>query len=398
MVLNISEARKYLLLLWIIIASGVWTISVPSSLTIFINFVLAVGMLIFLCDKGVLRTAVTFSIFIVLLLCAFLLNYDFSAWMSYAFILCFCIMGMYISFFWQKGEFLDKYTNIILIVAAISLIMYAFRGWLASHQGGFPVVEGQAVSYTNFYIYLYCRELPNRNCAIFWAPGAFAVFMGVALYNILVNDKKNKVLKLLLLIVTLFTTQSTLAYTVVLFAMLLFLLNRNNGMNLYQKIVVGFLAITIILLAMDEMGIFQNIQEKLFTGLQTNASSRARNVAQMVDIQIVLKSPVIGVGFEKYLDQVHLIGAMFGQNWTMAANTFTFMGAIFGVPYVVATIIGICKIYPQNARGIVKCVSACFWIWLFVTQNFAQKPIFYCLIFLGYTCSAFEEVEVEKNG
>ena len=198
MVLNISEARKYLLLLWIIIASGVWTISVPSSLTIFINFVLAVGMLIFLCGKGVLRTAVTFSIFIVLLLCAFLLNYDFSAWMSYAFILCFCIMGMYISFFWQKGEFLDKYTNIILIVAAISLIMYAFRGWLASHQGGFPVVEGQAVSYTNFYIYLYCRELPNRNCAIFWEPGAFAVFMGVALYNILVNDKKNKVLKLLL--------------------------------------------------------------------------------------------------------------------------------------------------------------------------------------------------------
>ena len=48
----------------------------------------------------------------------------------------------------------------------------------------------------------------------------------------------------------------------------------------------------------------------------------------------------------------------------------------------------------SEARGIVKCVSACFWIWLFVTQNFAQKPIFYCLIFLGYTCSAFEEVEV----
>ena len=54
MVLNISEARKYLLLLCIIIASGVWTISVPSSLTIFINFVLAVGMLIFLREYGMI--------------------------------------------------------------------------------------------------------------------------------------------------------------------------------------------------------------------------------------------------------------------------------------------------------------------------------------------------------
>ena len=129
---------------------------------------------------------------------------------------------MYISFFWQKGEFLDKYTKIILIVAVISLIMYTFRGFLATLQSGLQVVKGQAISYTNFYIYLYCRELPNRNCAIFWEPGAFAVFLGIALYNVLVSDKENKMFKLLILIVTLFTTQSTLAYTVILFALLLF--------------------------------------------------------------------------------------------------------------------------------------------------------------------------------
>lgn len=397
MVLNISEIRKYLLLFWIITTSGVWTINVPSSLIIFVNFSLTIYMLFFLFNKGILRNAVTFSLFVVLLSCTFLLNFDLSAWTSYSFILCFCIIGMYISFFWQKGEFLDKYTKIILIVAVISLIMYTFRGFLATHQSGLQVVKGQAISYTNFYIYLYCRELPNRNCAIFWEPGAFAVFLGIALYNVLVSDKENKMFKLLILIVTLFTTQSTLAYTVILFALLLFLLNRNNEMNFCLKIIASFILIAIILMVMNEMGIFENIQEKLFTGIQTNASSKARNVAQMIDIKIISNSPLIGIGFKKYLDTVYSIGMMFGQKWTMAANTFTFMGAIFGIPFVSIPIIGLCKLCPKNSSRIFKLISGCFWIWLFATQNFAQKPIFYCLVFLGFTFRAFDEVEVKKN-
>lgn len=47
MVLNISEIRKYLLLFWIITTSGVWTINVPSSLIIFVNFSLTIYMLFF---------------------------------------------------------------------------------------------------------------------------------------------------------------------------------------------------------------------------------------------------------------------------------------------------------------------------------------------------------------
>ena len=397
MTLNVSETRKYLLLLWILIASGVWTVSVPASLTVLINFALAVSMLIILCQRGVLRKAVLLVVFTMLLLCTFLLNFDFQSWMSYVFIICFCIMGMYISSFWHEGEFLNKYTNIITIIVVVSLVMYIFRNFLASHQAGFPVVEGQAVSYTNFYIYLYCRELPNRNCAIFWEPGAFAVFIGVAMYTTLITNKKNKILKLIVYIVALFTTQSTLAYTIILFAVLMYLVQRNNNAGVFQKVLIGILMTSIVLLVMDEFDVFQNIQEKLFTGIETNASSRARNIAQLIDLHVISKSPIIGVGFNEYFNQVRVIGTLFGQNWTMAANTFTFMGAIFGIPYTLVTVIGIAKVCPRNASIIFKYISSCFWIWLFVTQNFVQKPIFYCLVFLGYRASAYGSVEVKKN-
>lgn len=397
MTLNVSETRKYLLLLWILIASGVWTVSVPASLTVLINFALAVSMLIILCQRGVLRKAVLLAVFTMLLLCTFLLNFDFQSWMSYVFIICFCIMGMYISSFWHEGEFLNKYTNIITIIAVVSLVMYIFRNFLASHQAGFPVVEGQEVSYTNLYIYLYCRELPNRNCAIFWEPGAFAVFIGVAMYTTLITNKKNKILKLIVYIVALFTTQSTLAYTIILFAVLMYLVQRNNNASVFQKVLIGILMTSIVLLVMDEFDVFQNIQEKLFTGIETNASSRARNIAQLIDLSVISKSPIIGVGFNEYFNQVRVIGTLFGQNWTMAANTFTFMGAIFGIPYTLVTVIGIAKVCPRNASIIFKYISSCFWIWLFVTQNFVQKPIFYCLVFLGYRASAYGSVEVKKN-
>lgn len=179
--LNLSKINKYLLLVWIIILSGVWSISVPPLLAIVLNFTLSMYMLIKLCNIKEKRGTPIIILFVILLFFTFFLNCDFLSWMSYAFIICFCIMGLYISAFWKEGEFLDKYTNIMTIIVVISLIMYCFRSFLATHQTGFPIIQGQAVSYTNYFVYLYCRELPDRNCAIFWEPGAFAVFVGIAL-------------------------------------------------------------------------------------------------------------------------------------------------------------------------------------------------------------------------
>ncbi len=397
MVLNISEFKKYLLLIWIIIASGVWSINVPPSFTVFLNFSLAACMLYALVKKRYLKSILPFLLMITLLACSLLSNFDFSSWMTYAFIICFCIIGMYIGLFWRRGEFLEKYTNLIFVIALVSLIMYFFRDFLGNHQAGFPIVKGQSVSYTNFYVYLYCRELPDRNCAIFWEPGAFAVFIGIAIYTLLVNETNNKYLKIIILVITLFTTQSTLAYTIILFTVIFFLLYKNRTLNTYQRFLIGCISIIIVLLIMNELDIFKNIEEKLFTGLNTNASSKARNVAQFIDMQIIYMSPLIGVGFSNYLNHVQTIGAIFGQNWTMAANTFTFMGAIFGVPYVIVTVLGITKLCPCSSSKLFKLASSCFWIWLFITQNFSQKPLFYCLIFLGYTYGAFKKMEVENN-
>ena len=94
--LNITEIKKYILLIWIIIASGVWTIKFSSTMTIFINFVLAIVMLIVLFSRGILRKSFLLFIISIGLIFLMIFNFDIVSWMSYAFIICFCIMGMYI--------------------------------------------------------------------------------------------------------------------------------------------------------------------------------------------------------------------------------------------------------------------------------------------------------------
>ena len=79
----------------------------------------------------------------------------------------------------------------------------------------------------------------------------------------------------------------------------------------------------------------------------------------------------------------------------MSANTFTFMGAVFGLPYLIIVGCGLSKIHPNNSSKFFNLVSILFWIWLFVSQNFMQKPILYCLIFLGYKLKSVKDMEVK---
>lgn len=396
MILNITETKKYLFIFWIILSSGVWSITFPPFVTVLLHFGIAAFMLMCLIRDGKLNRAGQLIILALLLLFSFIVNFDFHAWLSYSFIICYGIFGLYIGFYWKPQEFLDKYSNIMIIIVAVSLVMYCFRNVLADFQGGFPVVEGQTVSYTNFYVYLYCRELPDRNCAVFWEPGAYAVFIGIALYHTLCNKSKHRILKMSLFILALFTTRSTLAYTLILLALLLyFLAYRNNGLMI-NKIIIGIISIVIILHFLNEFGAFQSIQEKLFLGLKTNASSRARNIGQLIDLKFLLKYPIFGAGFNGYYNSEDLIENLYGQ-WTVAANTFTYMGALFGAPFLIFNIIGLLKLSFQNNKWSIKIVAFVFLFWLFITQNFVEKPIFYCLVFLGYSMSKSYKSKETRN-
>ena len=84
---------------------------------------------------------------------------------------------------------------------------------------------------------------------------------------------------------------------------------------------------------------------------------------------------------------------LLGEKWTVAANTFTYTGAIFGLIYLLIILRGIIKFCKNDKNAFFILVSIIYMVWLFTTQNFVEKPILYCLIFLGFTNTAFEYKE-----
>ncbi|ELC8413677.1 hypothetical protein QTH34_09820 [Clostridium perfringens] len=385
MKIRVSEVTGTIIMIWIVMISGVWSIRLPSVVSVSINCVIAIWMILKMIKNRKYNGFYTAIILSIILISVMIINSDINSWLTYIMIIIFIIYGLYFCNFWSVEKFTRIYCKIIIFITLMSLFGYFFRDYLYKIPGLHPIIEGQSVSYINYYFYLYCIELPDRNCAIFWEPGAFAVFIAIAIYLKLMFDKENIKTNLIIYFIGLITTKSTLGYTVILFAILMYYLQISGKKGVVYKVIVGILIGIILMEIMIDIGAFENIQNKLFSGFNNDPSTRARSIAQLIDLTIVEHNPITGVGFIGYQYQVKIIGSLFGQAWTMAANTFTYMCALFGIPYFLIIIRGLTGLRAKENNKILNITCIIFIIWIFIPQNFVQKPIFYILVFWGYS-------------
>lgn len=396
MVIQLSEMKRTILMIWIIMVSGVWSIRLPPNVTVVINIVIAFHMLLRILYNRKYNNIHIALLLSTILALGFIYNNDTDAILTYGIIFAYIIFGLYFSNFWNIEKFATKYCNIMSLITTVSLICYFFRDYLSKIPGNFPIIQGQSVSYINYYVYLYSRELPDRNSAVFWEPGAFVVFLAIALYFKLFIINENSLRENIFYIIALLTTKSTLAYTVILLIILVRFLEIPSEKKYIRKMVLGALTFMFLIQVMLYVGAFDNIQNKIFIGFNSNASTRARNIAQLMDLKIIGANPVLGVGFKGYQQKVVFLESFFGHPWTVAANTFTYMSALFGIPYFLVTLKGLVGLKKKDATIIVSILYSFFLIWIFVPQNFVQKPIFYILVFWGYNLSRSSLRPVKK--
>lgn len=161
------------------------------------------------------------------------------------------LMCLFITF----EEFKDKYINIIIFFASASLIGYTISLLYPRIIYFFPVTIGDAsVDYYDALIYVFMKSkgyasdalvLTTRNAGICWEPGAYQIFLNLGILFLLDNGIKGKninkfQMKLMILIITLFTTFSTTGYIV------LFLLLTSYRKIVFSNIKKDFFISTII--------------------------------------------------------------------------------------------------------------------------------------------------------
>lgn len=143
-------------------------------------------------------------------------------------------IGMFVASNIEFEKFVDKYINIIVFFASVSLIGFILGMVYPSIIYIFPLVKGEAsVDYYNAWIYVFMKAkgyadsatvLSFRNAGICWEPGCYQVFLNIGIIFLLAKQRrenvKNFYMKMVILIMTLITTFSTTGYMILLLTLI----------------------------------------------------------------------------------------------------------------------------------------------------------------------------------
>lgn len=160
-------------------------------------------------------------------------------------------IGLFCASIIPLEKFKEKYINIIVLFAFISLFFYICSLIIPSIAQLFPVIhggDGASVDYYNAYIYVFMKSkgyqdfvLSKRNSGICWEPGCYQAFLNIGLLFLLDKEKKvkqnNFYLKFIILIITIITTISTTGYILMFLILIVYLQVWTKKM---KKIFVAF--------------------------------------------------------------------------------------------------------------------------------------------------------------
>lgn len=319
----------------------------------------------------------------------FILNQDFTAWLTYLYMLLAVFLGLSLSKILSIEEIVKYYTAIVLFLSFTSLLgFYGVLENVLSFLKYSFVFRDQDYSYYLFYGQI--QGIDDRNFSLFVEPGLFQIHLIFGLifliYRFGQNDKYY-FLKIFIILWAVYTTKSTTAYILVF--MLFTYASLKFGKHVIAKIfyiLIGSM-VSVYLISLAE---FQDNINGKFSGAQS-ASYLARAESTNADLVLFKDNLITGVGFGNYISKM----ADQGFYIDTATNTFTQIAAILGL-FPIILISGVLLLFGLEKKvgfGF-KLMYVVSLIICFSVQPFLLYPFFYLLIFLTFR---FKGLGVVKN-
>lgn len=206
-----------------------------------------------------------------------------------------------------SNNFFDYYFNLIYFFCVVSLVF--FIPSIVSPGIAQFIVDNIAVLFKspfssasqsiyetspNIIIYTFEKSLfvSLRNSGPFWEPGAFSVFIILALIYRLAYTHKIFTFKIVLLIIVVLTTTSTSGY-IALFLLLVFhyFLNKKVKASKYAIIMILIYAASLLYIQLEFLG--KKAEEDILLADETTTS---RFGSALVDLKDFYENPIIGYG------------------------------------------------------------------------------------------------------
>lgn len=290
-------------------------------------------------------------------------------------------IGYLFTLFVSYEEFKELFYIIIRFLAVYSLVTFVLSILFPNLMDLLPYVERNGTSYHNavFSIVSDSRYV-TRNFGVFWEPGAYSIYLNVALYFELFENKFNPQ-RVILLVVTILSTLSTLGIICMAILFCAFLTTDNKVASKRVKTLVLIAgAFGLVFLVIYGGDFIYHVFNKLsFSGNTMNDSTAVRINAIIYPFNTFLSEPYFGVGYDQYM----FIQERFCDN--MATCTFINWLCLFGIVGGIIPIVGCLRFFTiNNHKFITNCALFVFTMFLFSTENFIIITFIYILIFYGF--------------
>lgn len=301
---KLKELNEYLIVLFIILATDtLWFRYSFRPLNYYvINIFGFLAAIQILANRKVKKVYIPLFLMIISIALAQIMNMSTDMLGIYKIAVIF--VGINLSIKIPFYKFVEKFVEIVVVLALISLICILGKSIITSIFNLKTINNGLIEFYTlyimNFYKNIYGGFL-ERNVGAFWEPGAYQAYLilGIMFLNFVLKNKKNLFIKNIILIITIFSTMSTTGMICLVLVGLALVFNEERKGPLFKFIVLILLGIILVLIFGNDY-----IQQILFTKFNSESTSyisySTRLNAILNEFIVILKSPLIGVGITKY--------------------------------------------------------------------------------------------------
>ena len=199
----------------------------------------------------------------------------------------------------NKETFKKNYIFIIEVMCIISLVCFSLSFIIPFDR--FPLSRYESVSGFSFMFSPYhtwgWESAFNRNAGMFWEPGAFEIYINVALVFLLdlKRMQSKDIYKILLFIITIITTKSTTGYIVLLMIMVYIIVISLKSFRSKRSWKIIFFGYAFIIATCYMVYLNQSVILNKFT--DNNISYNIRKTDYKQTMELITSRPLVGFGY-----------------------------------------------------------------------------------------------------
>lgn len=290
----------------------------------------------------------------------------------------------------SQRKFIEIFDDFVFYVSVVAVVVEILTYLAPQLVQMFPAVTNTA-KHINYTIFFGATSKDNigrdfaRASGVFWEPGAYAVYLVLALmfqfHYFEQRNKKRTALYILCLVLTFSTTGMIGFAMLILVSTIRKKENANEGKFLYILLIA-------MLLALYFMGKDTDLYNMIFGKMEDggNSSAQTRYNALFTGLKVAWSNPLFGVSSNKMEDMMTQLrnNAMFASSSNSNTNTISYYLAAFGIPFGSFLIFGTYKMMYKISKSYIVAAGLFATLFLLYCGEMFYSFLPFTLMFYGF--------------